>query len=220
MIELCDVTKTYVMGKGEYQALKGINVRIESGELVALIGPSGSGKTSTMNILGLLDRPTTGSYFLDGEDTGIFTGNHLAELRNRSIGFIFQSFFLLPKLTALQNVGLPLYYANVPAPEIKRRALDILARVEMAEYEKHKPSELSGGQQQRVAIARALVGNPKIILADEPTGALDSHTSQRVMDLLINVAAGTTVVIITHDVDVAAQCQRVIKIADGLIKES
>lgn len=219
MIDLRDVTKIYQMGDSEFQALKGISLFIERGELVAIVGPSGSGKSSTMNILGLLDKPTTGEYFLDEQNTRDFTGNQLARLRNQSIGFIFQSFFLLPKLTALQNVGLPLFYANRAASEIKERAMAILDKVGMADYATHRPNELSGGQQQRVAIARALVGEPKILLADEPTGALDTKTSEVVMELLIGMAEGTTVVIITHDMEVANQCPRVIKIRDGLIQE-
>lgn len=220
MIELRNVTKTYRMGKNEYQALKGITVRIEKGELVAIMGPSGSGKTSTMNIIGLLDHPTEGQYFFEGQDTAQFSGDALARLRNRSIGFIFQSFFLLPKLTALQNVGLPLYYSNVDKTTIKERAMAMLERVGMADHATHRPSELSGGQQQRVAIARALVGEPKFILADEPTGALDSKTSDRVMEMLVHAATGTTVVVITHDPNVASQCRRVIQIHDGLIQEA
>lgn len=217
MIELIDVTRTYHMGEAVYHALKGINIKIGSGELVAIVGPSGSGKSTTMNILGLLDKPTSGEYRLDGQPTAHLMANDLALLRNRKIGFIFQSFFLLPKLTAWQNVGLPLQYANVPKKEIRRRALEGLAQVGMAQHAKHRPSELSGGQQQRVAIARALVTAPQIILADEPTGALDSTTSEAVLNLLINQAQGTTVVIITHDPNVANECDRVIQVRDGRV---
>lgn len=180
LIELQDVTKTYVMATEKYLALKGINMTIAQGELVAIIGSSGSGKTTTMNILGLLDHPTTGKYFLESVDTSSLSPNQVADYRNQKIGFIFQSFFLLPRLTALQNVMLPLSYRRNHPPgdrKDKRRAIAMLARVGMDKYAKHKPYELSGGQQQRVAIARALVGNPSIILADEPTGALDTKTA-------------------------------------------
>lgn len=219
MIEFKNVTKTYLMGKTKFEALRGLDFKIETGELVAIVGPSGSGKSTTMQILGLLDKPTTGVYLLDGEDTSHLTRNEQAYLRNRMIGFIFQSFFLLPKLTAIQNVGLPLFYAGVNSREIKQRAQAILDRVEMLPFADHKPNELSGGQKQRVAIARALIGTPKILLADEPTGALDTATSEVVLDLMIHQAKGTTVVIITHDKDVAAQCPRIIEIRDGLIQE-
>lgn len=219
MIKFDEVTKTYRMGKASFQALKGVSFEIEKGELVAIIGPSGSGKSTTMQILGLLDKPTSGHYYLEGKDTSDLTRIEQAKLRNLKIGFIFQSFFLLPKLTALQNVGLPLFYANVSKSEIKERSLDLLARVEMAEFAHHKPNELSGGQKQRVAIARALVSKPQILLADEPTGALDTKTSDHVLDLMIHQAKGTTIIIITHDPEVAQACPRVIEIRDGLIKE-
>lgn len=219
MIELRDVTKTYRMGDNEFQALKGINMTVEKGELLAIIGPSGSGKSTTMNILGLLDKPTTGQYLIQGQDTSFLTPNEQASLRNKKIGFIFQSFFLLPKLTALQNVSLPLRYAGVTGRDLVDRPMAMLDRVGMAEFSHHRPNELSGGQKQRVAIARALVGEPTLILADEPTGALDSKTSDIVLDLLIQQAEGTTVIIITHDPEVAQSCPRVIEIYDGLIKE-
>ncbi len=212
------------MGKEIYVALKGINLSIASGELATIIGSSGSGKTTTMNILGLLDRPSTGKYLLEGTDTSTFTMDQLADLRNEKIGFIFQSFFLLPRLTALQNVMLPLAYRrHHPTGEHrdKNRARAILARVGMSKYITHRPFELSGGQQQRVAIARALVGDPRIVLADEPTGALDAKNSHDVLELLneLNQTEGSTIIIITHDPEVAKKSNRVIKIYDGLIKD-
>lgn len=221
MIELRSVTKIYKMGSNIFEALKGINVYIKTGELVAIIGASGSGKTTTMNIIGLLDKPTSGEYYLNEKKTSSLTVNQQAYLRNRSIGFIFQSFFLLPRLTALQNVGLPLSYRGENSKITKEKSLLMLEKVGMTNYSHHRPNELSGGQQQRVAIARALVGNPHIILADEPTGSLDSKTGQDVLDLLIklNKTEGTTVVVITHDEKVAAQAQRIIKLGDGLIVE-
>lgn len=208
------------MGKETFTSLKGIDLIIDQGELVAIIGPSGSGKSSTMNILGLLDHPTTGKYLLDGIDTRQFSLDQLARLRNEKIGFIFQQFFLLPKLTAIQNVALPLLYRRGDIKTSREQALAVLSKVDMAGHIKHRPLELSGGQQQRVAIARALVGDPRIILADEPTGALDSKTSQTVLDLLVNLnrTEETTVLIITHDPEVAQRCDRIIEIHDGKIR--
>jgi len=221
VIELCNVTKVYQMGVNSFKALKGIDIHIETEELVAIIGSSGSGKTTAMNIIGLLDKPTSGQYYLNKKEVSSLTPNQQAYLRNRSIGFIFQSFFLLPRLTALQNVELPLSYRGEDSKVIQEKSMAMLDRVGMADHAKHRPSELSGGQQQRVAIARALVGNPHIILADEPTGSLDSKTGQDVLNLLIelNRTEGTTVVIITHDDKVAQQAQRIIKLSDGLIIE-
>jgi putative ABC transport system ATP-binding protein len=219
MIELQNVTKVYHLGNHVYEALKGISFSIESGELVAIIGASGSGKTTTMNIIGLLDHPTDGHYYLKGTEVSRLTADQQASLRNHSIGFIFQLFFLLPRLTALQNVGMPLTYRGLDKKTIRKQALAMLEKVGMAEFHDRKPSELSGGQQQRVAIARALVGNPDIILADEPTGSLDSKTGQDVLDLLIhlNRTEGATIIIITHDEKVAAQCPRIIKLHDGKV---
>lgn len=222
LIELKDITKTYVMAKENYLALKGINLTIERSELVTIMGSSGSGKTTTMNILGLLDHPTTGQYFLDGVDTSTLNGEQVADYRNQKIGFIFQSFFLLPRLTALQNVMLPLAYRRNHPPGDRRdqkRALAMLTKVGMQQYVTHKPNELSGGQQQRVAIARALVGHPSIVLADEPTGALDAKNSHDVLELLseLNKTEGATIIIITHDPEVAQKSPRIIRIFDGKI---
>ncbi|MBS0351109.1 MAG: ABC transporter ATP-binding protein [Proteobacteria bacterium] len=210
------------MAKEQYTALKGISFSVNRGEMATIIGASGSGKTTTMNILGLLDHPTTGNYFLDGINTSSLTPDQLADYRNLKIGFIFQSFFLLPRLTALQNVMLPLTYRRNHSDDDhddKKKARAMLAKVGMIKYVTHKPFELSGGQQQRVAIARALVGTPSIILADEPTGALDAKNSQDVLELLkdLNQTEGATIVIITHDPEVAQKSQRIIKIYDGRI---
>jgi putative ABC transport system ATP-binding protein len=225
MITLENVTKYYRMGETDYQALKGISFTVNKGELVAIVGASGSGKTTTMNILGLLDKPTSGKYYLDGLDTALFSGDERSALRNQRLGFIFQQYFLLPKLTALQNVMLPLTYRHTEkiAPgDIKERAFSMLKSVEMEQFSDHLPTELSGGQQQRVAIARALIGKPSIILADEPTGALDTGTSAQIMQILKTrmQETQTTVVVITHSVALAAECERSIHIADGLIQDA
>ena len=217
MIDFQQVTKTYQMGGNTFQALHGINLQIDKGEMVAIVGPSGSGKTTTMHIMGLLDKPTTGHYELLGCSTEKLTSNELAALRNTTLGFIFQQFRLLPRMNALNNVCLPLMYRNMKKKAIQQKGMSILDQVGLLDHYDHKPSELSGGQQQRVAIARALVGEPKIIMADEPTGALDSKTSDRVMDLLRETAKGVTIVVITHDHEVARQCHRQIKIHDGKI---
>jgi putative ABC transport system ATP-binding protein len=219
LVKLDNVVKTYQMGDSECQALKGVSFSIEKGEFTAIMGSSGSGKTTIMNTIGLLDQPTSGCYLLNGQNVMDFSVDQLAEYRNRLIGFVFQSFLLLPKLTALQNVGLPLLYRSVAKTEIRKRSLSMLERVGMADYVNHRPYELSGGQQQRVAIARALVGEPQLILADEPTGALDSNTSDVVMGLLheMHQQKNVTVIVITHDHGVAAQCHRVIKVQDGLV---
>lgn len=224
MIKFDNVRKSYHTGGVVFEALKGISFTIDKGDLVAIVGPSGSGKSTTMNILGLLDKPTSGKYFLDGIDTSEFTGDKLAALRNRRLGFIFQQFFLLPKITAIDNVILPLTYRydeKYSLHELRDKAMHMLEKVNMAKFAQHKPMELSGGQQQRVAIARALIGSPSIILADEPTGALDTTTSQQIMDLLVSQMqeAGTTVIIITHSLEIAKQCRRAIHVRDGLIQE-
>lgn len=217
MIELKNIHKSYILAGKEEPVLKGVNFKLLDGDMVALMGPSGSGKSTLMNIIGLLDRPTSGTYKLNQNEIASFESDELAELRNRYIGFVFQSFFLLPRLTALQNVMLPLLYRNLPREEMIALAMKKLKKVGMADLTHHTPSQLSGGQQQRVAIARALVGEPKVILADEPTGALDAKTSQEVMNLLIelNQQEGTTIIIVTHDEDVSSQCKHVSRIRDG-----
>lgn len=219
MINLQNVVKTYHMGDNEISILKGVDVHIKRGELVAIIGPSGSGKTSLMNIIGLLDRATHGTYSFNGKDVAKLNNDELAMLRNRSIGFVFQLYFLLPRLSALQNVGLPLTYRDLNSHEINQKALESLEKVGVSALAHRKPSEMSGGQQQRIAIARALVGDPNIILADEPTGALDSKTGQDIMNLLIelNAREQRTIIVVTHDPHIAKQCKRIIQIADGEI---
>lgn len=222
LINLKNIEKTYRMGESVYHALKGINCSIEKGELVAIIGPSGSGKSTAMHLIGLLDRPSKGQYLLNGNDTASFNNNKLAHLRNNEIGFVFQQFFLLPKINAINNVSLPLLYRNTENKKIKKMAEEALEKVEMRQFSAHCPNELSGGQKQRVAIARALVGKPNIILADEPTGALDSKTGNNVLQLLkdLNSHDGATVIIVTHDMNIAKQCHRQINIHDGRIKNS
>ena len=209
------------MGDEEFTALKSVSFKIDEGEMVAIMGPSGCGKTTTMNILGLLDKPTSGGYYLSGHDTNQFTPNQQADYRNQLIGFIFQRYLLLPRLNVLQNVLLPLKYRKARSKNEVDMSVEMLERVGMGGHLEHRPNEISGGQQQRVAIARALVGKPKLILADEPTGALDTHTSEVVLQLLkdIHREEGVTVVVITHDEEVAMQCQRTIRILDGLIVE-
>ena len=221
MIHFNDITKEYQMGTNRFLALKGISFSIEEGEYVAIIGPSGSGKSTAMNIMGMLDRPTSGTYSLLGHEVSNLTRVQQAEYRNEFIGFIFQSFCLLSKLTAVQNVGLPLMYRRDKQENIEHRCLDVLEQVGLGgEHSYHRPNELSGGQRQRVAIARALVGDPKLILADEPTGALDSKTGKNVMNMLesFNREKGVTVVVITHDIEIADQCDRTITIRDGLLE--
>lgn len=224
MIKLDNITKVYHTGNIDYPALKGISFTVDQGELLAIVGPSGSGKTTTMNIMGLLDKPTSGKYYLDGIDTSEFSGDKLAALRNKRLGFIFQQYFLLPKLNAIQNIILPLTYRhseNISKNEMYQRAQDMLKVVGMEKYGHHKPMELSGGQQQRVAIARALIGKPTIIIADEPTGALDTKTSQEIMDLLKEQMQNTktTIVIVTHSPELAAECPHEVHIRDGLISQ-
>ncbi len=219
LIELRDVFKIYDAGDVQVNALCGVSLDVEAGESVAVMGASGSGKSTLMNILGCLDRPTRGSYRLAGEDVGALDRNRLAELRNRTLGFVFQSFNLLSRTSALENVELPLLYSGASAAERRRRAQEALARVGLAERGRHHPNQLSGGQQQRVAIARALVTEPRIVLADEPTGNLDSHTSVEVMSLLQALgASGITLVLVTHEPDIAAFAGRVIEMRDGLVR--
>lgn len=219
LIDLKNATKIYPTGMGDYHALKGVDVSIDRGELVAIIGASGSGKSTLMNILGFLDQCTTGEYYFAGQLISRLNDHELALIRNQKVGFVFQAFFLLPRLTALQNVMLPLFYREEIKSIAIEKALTMLDRVGMKSLAHHKPNQLSGGQQQRVAIARALVGDPEIIFADEPTGSLDSKTGKEVMDLFLelNQAEKRTLVLVTHDVGVSRQCRRVISIKDGVI---
>ena len=216
LIEFRSVCKYYTMGDTVVKAADGISFQIQKGEFVAIVGQSGSGKSTCMNIIGCLDVPTSGTYLLDGRDVGQMNKNELADIRNELLGFIFQQYNLLPKLNLAENVEVPLLYAGVPRGERRARALAALERVGLAEKYRHKPSQLSGGQQQRVSIARALVGRPAVILADEPTGALDSRTGREVLGILQEVhRAGNTVVLITHDNSIAVQAQRIIRLEDG-----
>lgn len=220
LIELKDIYKIYKMGDEEVRASNGVSFTIYRGEFVAIVGKSGSGKSTLMNIIGALDVPTSGEYYLGGEDVSDMSDDELAEIRNKMIGFIFQQYNLLPKLNLLENVELPLLYAGVPAQERKERALASLERVGLKEKWKNMPSQLSGGQQQRVAIARALVNNPKIILADEPTGALDSKSGTQVMKLFERLnEEGVTVIMITHDANIAGHAKKVLRILDGEIAD-
>ena len=218
LVELEDIYKIYYMGDSEVHALDGISLKIEKGEFVAILGKSGSGKSTCMNIIGCLDVATKGTYRLNGKDISNYTDDELAEVRNKMLGFIFQQYNLLPKLTLLENVALPLLYAGVSDSEQKERALRSLDRVGLKDKARNFPSQLSGGQQQRASIARALAGNPSVILADEPTGALDSKTGREVMQFLQELhREGNTIVLITHDNSIAAQAQRVVRITDGKI---
>jgi putative ABC transport system ATP-binding protein len=218
-IELRDITKVYDTGGVQVNALRGVSLDIAAGEMVAIMGASGSGKSTLMNILGCLDRPTAGSYRLSGEEVGTLDRDRLAEIRNRTLGFVFQSFNLLSRTSALENVELPLLYSGATTAERRRRARAALERVGLADREHHHPNQLSGGQQQRVAIARALVCEPRIILADEPTGNLDSRTSVDIMALLQDLnGSGITIVLVTHEADIAAHAARTLEMRDGLVR--
>lgn len=217
-IALADVKKIYQMGDTPVAALAGVTLTIGAGEFTAIMGPSGSGKSTLMNILGCLDRPSSGSYRLDGQEVSTLTDDELALTRNKKIGFVFQNFNLLPRITALDNVALPLVYAGVEVKERKRRAAEALTAVGLENRMDHVPNELSGGQRQRVAIARALVNEPTIIMADEPTGALDTKSGNEVMEIFKNLNhAGRTIILVTHEPDIAAHATRVIHVRDGLI---
>ncbi len=214
MIELDKVTKVYHMGKVEVNALRGVSLSINTGEMVAIIGASGSGKSTMLNVIGCLDKPTSGSYFFEGVDVSQLNDNQLAEVRNKKIGFVFQDFNLLPRATALANVELPLLYSGVRRRH--QRAIEALGQVGLGKRANHKPTEMSGGEQQRVAIARALVNNPAVILADEPTGELDTQSSAEIMSIFHQLHQdGKTIVLITHETDIAAQAQRTVRLCDG-----
>jgi len=220
LIETRDLWKTYTMGSEEIHALRGISIDIDRGEYVAIMGPSGSGKSTLMNLIGCLDTPSKGTYLLNGKHVGDMNDNELARIRNEEIGFVFQTFNLLPRATALHNVELPLVYAGVSATDREARARGALERVELGDRMTHRPNELSGGQRQRVAIARALVNNPSILLADEPTGNLDSKTGAEIMSLFAKLhMAGNTIVLVTHEADVAAFAHRTIHIRDGQVEK-
>jgi putative ABC transport system ATP-binding protein len=221
MISLKDITKTYHLGSIDVPVLKRINLSIEQGEYVAIMGASGSGKSTLMNIIGCLDRPTSGQYFLAGQDLTTLDDDELADIRNQYIGFVFQQFNLLPKLTSLSNVMLPMIYADVDKSQRIEQATAALVQVGLKDRLQNSPNQLSGGQQQRVAIARALVNHPALVLADEPTGALDSTTSKEIMDLLTELnQQGTTIIVVTHDANVAIRTKRTIRMVDGVIVES
>jgi len=219
IIHLEGIRKSYFIGKNELEVLKGISLNILKNEYVALMGPSGSGKSTLMNILGCLDTPSQGIYVLNGKDVSQMIDNALAEVRNKEIGFVFQQFNLLPRLTALENVALPLVYAGMTKKQRNEKAMHVLSLVSLTDRSHHKPNELSGGQSQRVAIARALVNDPSIILADEPTGNLDSKTSHEIMDIFGKIHSnGNTVVLVTHEEDIAGHAHRVVRLRDGVIE--
>ena len=220
LIETKDLWKTYVMGSEEIHALRGVAIQIDRGEYVAIMGPSGSGKSTLMNLIGCLDTPSKGSYLLNGKQVSEMNDDELARIRNEEIGFVFQTFNLLPRATALHNVELPLIYAGMPSKDRQQRALEALGKVELTDRKTHRPNELSGGQRQRVAIARALVNNPSILLADEPTGNLDSKTGEEIMGLFERLhRGGNTIVLVTHEPDIAAHAHRTIHIRDGNVEK-
>jgi len=219
IIDIKGITRNFPLGNEVVKVLKGIDLTINKGEYVALMGPSGSGKSTLMNLLGCLDTPTGGTYILNGKDVSKMSDNELAEIRNKEIGFVFQTFNLLPRTTALDNVALPMVYAGYKKPERNERASQVLTQVGLEDRMDHKPNQLSGGQRQRVAVARALVNHPSIILADEPTGNLDSKTSVEIMKLFNEIHAnGNTVILVTHEEDIAAYAHRVIRLRDGVIE--
>ena len=220
MLRLKDIRKTYSVGPAAVEVLRGVDLEVMQGDLMSIMGASGSGKTTLMNIIGLLDTPSSGSYFLDGREVTAMTDNRRSIIRNARIGFVFQAFNLLPRLTAVENVGLPLRYRGMGSAEMDRRARGALDRVGIGDRADHRPNELSGGQQQRVAVARALVGEPAIVLADEPTGALDAATGNDIMDLFVELnEEGVTFIVITHDPEVARRCVRHTRIAGGVLRE-
>ena len=220
LIETHDLWKTYEMGEEQVHALRGVSVEIDRGEYVAIMGPSGSGKSTLMNLIGCLDTPSKGTYLLNGKKVSDMNDDELARIRNEEIGFVFQTFNLLPRATALHNVELPLIYAGLPARTRAERAAQALDKVELSDRKSHRPNQLSGGQRQRVAIARALVNNPSILLADEPTGNLDSKTGIEIMNLFERLhQAGNTIIIVTHEADVAAHAHRVIHVRDGQVEK-
>ena len=219
IIHLENIRKSYFMGKNELEVLRGIHLDIFKNEYVALMGPSGSGKSTLMNIIGCLDTPTIGSYMLNGNAVSKMSDNELAGIRNKEIGFVFQQFNLLPRLTALENVALPLVYAGLGKKQRNERAMHVMEMVSLTDRSSHKPNELSGGQCQRVAIARALVNNPSIILADEPTGNLDTKTSYEIMDIFEKIhTAGNTIVVVTHEEDIAKRAKRIVRLRDGSVE--
>jgi putative ABC transport system ATP-binding protein len=219
VIEMQNITRDFPLGHEIIKVLKGIDLNVERGEYVALMGPSGSGKSTLMNLLGCLDTSTSGSYVLNGKDVSKMSDNELAEIRNKEIGFVFQTFNLMPRTTALENVALPMVYAGASKSERTIRAKEVLANVGLADRMDHKPNQLSGGQRQRVAVGRALVNRPSIILADEPTGNLDSKTSAEIMGLIDDIhAAGNTVIVVTHEEEIAAHAHRIIRLRDGMIE--
>jgi putative ABC transport system ATP-binding protein len=219
LIKITDIKRDFVLGNEIVYVLKGIDLEINKGEYVALMGPSGSGKSTLMNLLGCLDTPTSGTYILNGKDVSQMRDDELAEIRNKEIGFVFQTFNLLPRTTALDNVALPMIYAGYSKSERNKRATEVLQQVNLADRMDHQPNQLSGGQRQRVAVARALVNRPSIILADEPTGNLDSKTSEEIMALLEEIHKnGNTIIVVTHEEEIAAHAKRIIRLRDGMIE--